>query len=316
MNFQQPVQNIQLPEAVKNMGEGLGNTIEQAKSGFNNAVSGFSAQTQAGVTASQGFLQSNTIVAKFAFIILIVIVFVFLFAMGINLIQYFISPPTNPYVVRGMVDGTSNKSISTDPAQTNAVVINRSNNQSKGLEFTWSFWLYIDDLGTNPNMYQHVFNKGDSTYDKTTGISTVNNGPGVYIKTSSDSLSATMHVIMNTSSQLDTQNFIDIDKVPLRKWVHVALRMQNTILDIYINGIVSNRLIMQQVPKQNYNDINIGKNGGFAGKLSNLRYFCSALNAFDINSIVSAGPNTTQGLLNSNNNNYTYLSSNWYSARM
>jgi len=96
------------------------------------------------------------------------------------------------------------------------------------------------------------------------------------------------------------------------------MRMQNTIFDIYVNGIISNRLMLQDVPKQNYNDVNIGKNGGFPGKLSNLRYYTHALNAFDINNIVSSGPNTNQSSLSgATASGYSgYLSNIWYSNKM
>ena len=140
MNFQQQPpsnQTLQIPSTLKNVGENIGNTFEQAKAGFNTSVSGFSDQAQAGANASQAFLQSNTIIAKFAFLMLIIIGFFFLLALGVSLIQYFLSPPTNPYLIKGMIDGNVSKIIPGDPTQSNSVLINRSNNESKGLEFTW-----------------------------------------------------------------------------------------------------------------------------------------------------------------------------------
>jgi hypothetical protein len=319
MDYQQPAQNIGITDAASNIGNTMSTTAEQVKTGFNSAVSGFSTQAQTGMSASQSFLQSNTIIAKFAFLILILIGFLFLFALGINLMQYFFSAPTNPYLIYGMIEGNVGTTIPSDPKQSNAVIINRSNNESKGLEFTWSYWIYINDLANTATTYQHVFNKGDVSFDAT-GVSKVNNGPGVYLtKTkaiANNSESATLHIIMDTSTQ--TNNTIDIDNIPLRKWVHVAMRMQNTIFDIYVNGIISNRLMLQDVPKQNYNDVNIGKNGGFPGKLSNLRYYTHALNAFDINNIVSSGPNTNQSSLSgATASGYSgYLSNIWYSNKM
>ena len=330
MNFPQPVQNMQIPEAVTNLGNNLSTAVDQAKSGFNETVSGFGSQVEAGASASQGFLQSNTIIAKFAFILMIVIAFIILFILGINLLQYFLSPPTAPYVVYGMIDGTNSKIIPTDPSKMGSVSIKHSNNKTTGLEFTWSFWLQVTDIG-GKNTYQHVFNKGDTTWITTPpldGIASVNNGPGVYIsKTSStpDNISGNLRIIMDTvasnSSSGNDSNIINIPNIPMGsssnpKWFHVAIRMQNTIMDVYVNGIVSKRLILPQVPKQNYNDINVCQNGGFNGKLSNLQYFPYALNAFDINRIVYNGPNTNQSGLNAsatNSNNSAYLSSKWYS---
>jgi Concanavalin A-like lectin/glucanases superfamily len=335
MNFQPATsQNSQSGNLIKSAGENIGTAVNSIKTNINDSVTGFSSQVQAGSSATQQFLQSNTIVAKFAFLVLILFVFLFLLGLGISLIQYFITPQGDPYVIKGLINGNNAQTISTDPSQSNSVVIYRSNNQSKGLEFTWSVWIYIDDVignanqltstGQNVNIskYQHIFNKGDNSPDPITNVASVNNGPGLYLSAGNytdakQPHQAILHVIMNTSSTDDDQSTIDIDNIPIKKWVHVAMRMQNTIFDVYINGVVSGRLIMQQVPKQNYNNINVCQNGGFQGKMSNLRYYSHALNAFEINNVVSGGPNLTTNSLDSTATSYgSYLSNMWYSSKM
>jgi hypothetical protein len=321
----------ELPDSVKKAGESLGNSINTLKNNVNSSVSGFSQQAQAGAGASSQFLQSNTIFAKFAFILLIIIAFIFLTAIGIIMIQYFSSGSSNPYVIKGMLEGTDSKIIKQDPAIKGSVQIQRSNNQSTGLEFSWAFWIFINDLGVNPNKYQVIFNKGDLTYGSN-GIASVNNGPGVYLTsgtrnvapsgavTYTDNGMATLHVVMDSSAPVDKNTFIDIDNIPIRKWAHVVVRAQNTVIDVYVNGTVSSRLIMNDVPKQNYNDINFAQNGGFSGKISNLRYYTYALNVFEINSILVGGPDTRTSSLSSNvsasTGNYTYLSNSWYSNKL
>ena len=98
---------------------------------------------------------------------------------------------------------------------------------------------------------------------------------------------------MNTVKYGDTNTSVVIDNMPIKKWVHLAIRLQNQILDVYVNGVLSKRVILNNVPKQNYSDVYVGQNGGFSGKLSSLRYYSSALNVFEINSIVRKGPNLT-----------------------
>jgi len=220
-----------------------------------------------------------------------------------------------------MIDGSYPMILTQDPSQTDSVFIQKSNNQSSGIEFTWSFWIYIKDLPTNQNgpTYQHIFNKGDINYNTSTGVSAINNGPGVYLKRDTnpnDTTNAnfsTLHIVMNTVNGKDTNNTIDITNIPIRKWVHVAIRMQNTIMDVYINGTINSRQLFNNVPKQNYDNVNVCQNGGFSGNLSNLRYFSYALNVFDINSIVSWGPNLKVLDARGSQNNYNYLSRNWYS---
>jgi hypothetical protein len=307
---------VALPESVKAGLNATGNYVDSLKSTVSDSFNEFSKQAEVGSAATTQYLSSNTAVAKFAFLILVLIVFVFLIGLGISLVSYFTSPNSNPYLISGMIDGASPITISQDPKKDKNIPILRSNNQQTGLEFTWSVWLFINDLGNDTSKYQHIFNKGDNNFDPVTNLSMVNNAPGLYLSPATNQL----HVVMDTINSSDSNTVIDISNIPIRKWVHVAVRIQNTILDVYVNGTISGRLIMQNVPKQNYNDVNICQNGGFSGKLADLRYFSRALNVFDINSIVAWGPNTSTSSASTLDQkvkgNYSYLSSIWYNSRL
>jgi hypothetical protein len=50
-------------------------------------------------------------------------------------------------VVKGLIDGKMGMVISQDPTKASSVTILRSNNENKGLEMTWSVWLYIKTPG-------------------------------------------------------------------------------------------------------------------------------------------------------------------------
>lgn len=315
MNNFQPIQaqQIQIPESVKTGFENVGNTFNNVKSSITESINQFSDSATAGVGASSSFLSSNTVIAKIAFLILVLIVFMFLVNLGIILIGYFLTPSDDPYIIKGMIDGTNSKVVFQDPKSKDTIPIKRSNNQDSGIEFTWSFWIYLNDLGNENDKYQHIFNKGDSNFDTTTSISTINNSPGVYLGPKNNSLL----IIIDTVNGTDTNNRIDIENIPIRKWVHIGIRIKNTILDVYVNGIVSNRIVLINVPKQNFNDINICQNGGFNGKLSNLRYYSRALNVFEINAVVLYGPNLSIADTSSlQNKDYSYLSRQWYSQQL
>jgi hypothetical protein len=293
----------------------LGNTVNETTENVNQQFNDFSKQAAAGAGATMGFLQSNTIIAKFAFIILVLILFLVILNVGILLMSRFLGPQSNPYLVQGMVDGTSQQVIPQDTNASNAVPIYRSNNEKEGAEFTWSFWLYISDLGndTTGEKFQHIFSKGDGYFDETTNKSSVNNAPGVYLEPGVNNL----HILMDTVDYKDTNNKIIIENVPLNKWFHVAIRLENKVVDAYVNGVISNRIVLNNVVKQNYHDVHIGKNGGFNGKLSNLRYYREALTVFEINSIVKNGPNLSivDVNLSATTNYYSYLSNSWYASK-
>lgn len=291
--------------------QSISSGYENAKNTLTDKFDTFSTEATVGVGATAGFLYSNTIIAKFAFIILVLIVFLFLMDLGISIINYFSKPSISPFIINGMIDGSSQMIITQDPNNMGSKPIYKSNNESEGLEFTWSSWIYINDLNKDSNKYQHIFSKGDGEFDPDTNISTVNNAPGMYISPMTNKL----HIIMDTVDKNDTNTVINVDNIPLKKWVHVAIRAMNTKLDVYVNGIIASRLELINTPKQNYGDIYICQNGGFFGKLSALRYHNRALNVFEINKIVSSGPNLTT--INDTNDlgGFSYLSNYWYASK-
>ena len=188
-NFQQPgnTSNLQMPETIQNFGNSVSDSVQSISGSVSESVNSFSDSAQASVDTtmegSSDFLQSNTLFAKFAFVILVVIVFMILLSLGIVLIQYFSSPSKSPYLVKGMAEGNGNLTISQDPQKSDSVTIQRSNNEKNGLEFTWSTWIYVDDLnsGVEYQKFQHIFHKGNDSFDAE-GIANVSNAPGLYLK--------------------------------------------------------------------------------------------------------------------------------------
>lgn len=310
-SFKEGISSI--TEGVSSAYSNVSNSISSGAQYINDSIGSFGSR-EVSPDASPSFLQSNTIVAKFAFLILVLIAFLFLVDLGIKLIGYFSRPKSNPYLVSGTMNASSELVISQDPNNSTTINILRSNNQPGGIEFTWCVWIYINDINPSPNgiQYMNVFNKGNGTYDAS-GFATVLNGPGLYI----DNVNAELVVLMNTVSSVNPTEKMTIQNMPLRKWFQCAIRLENTILDVYINGVISGRLTLQDVPKQNYEDINICRNGGFNGNIADLRYFDRALSVFEINNIVIWGRNTKSSS-SSNTNDATgfpyYLSNLWYNS--
>jgi hypothetical protein len=306
------------PEVIKGTVKNVNQGTETVKTNISNTFSDFS---NFNMKAPLEFLQSNTIIAKFSVLILVIIGFVFLLYLGISLLQYLASPPSNPYVIHGMIDGGTQKNINQDPNATGSVYIERSNNQLNGIEYTWSVWLYVSKINTSQSIgtYSHIFNKGDTIHWDTDGISLMNNGPGLYLSNADNSLLVVCDTVNYTTGNRNVDSAkIDIPNIPMNKWFHIGIRMKNTVLDVYMNGIIANRKVLPYLPKLNYGTVNIcngnGITNGFQGSLSNLRYFNTALNVFDINSIVAAGPSLKSlDSPSSSNSGYNYLSNMWYS---
>jgi len=332
-NLQQGINNAatNFSGALNNAEQAISNTGQQVSQN----IQSFGSQVGTQVSNTE-FLSTNSIVAKTVFILLLLIVFLILFRVGVYIMQYIFSPNPNPYIVNGMMSGNTSTTISRNPNVANSVVLPRSNNQPDGLEATWSFWLNISQMNrseADKNRFMHVFNVGESgnwdsdTSDGTTGLARTNNAPGVYLLQDlsqdttykpANSGFVKLHIIMDTESPADTasQTSIEVENLPYNKWFHVAIRLENTVMDVYVNGLLTERLVFQNVPKQNFYDINICQNGGFDGSLSNLQYFSRALNVFDINNILFWGPNLNLAQIAGSSTaalpNYNYLSGDWY----
>jgi len=259
-----------------------------------------------GTFGTREFLESNSLVAKFAFLLLVVIGFIILLRIGISVVSYFFKPSESPHLIDGMVDATQMIVYPQDPSNNSAVTIYRSVNATDGLEFTWSVWILISNLQTNAGIYKHIFSKGNSNLQED-GLIQPNNAPGLYIAPDTNALV----VLMNTFNVINEE--ITIPDIPLNKWVNVIIRCQNTTLDIYINGTITRSINLIGVPKQNYGDVYVAMNGGFSGYISNLWYYNYALGTAAIQRLVAGGPNTSMiGSNGMNDKLSNYLSLRWF----
>ena len=261
------------------------------------------------VSGTKEFLESNSLVAKVAFLLLILVVFVVGIRMASSLLAWIFSFNKSPYLFKGMVDAKTMQIIPQDPNDSNAVTVIRSDNQQTGIEFTYSVWLFIDDLVYQQGQYKHVFHKGNDNINYTNepiGMNEPNNAPGLYIAPNTNALV----VVMNTFNNINER--VTIDNIPINKWVCVQIRVENHQLDTYINGKLAKRLIMKGVPKQNYGDVHVAMNGGFSGYMSDLRYFNSGLGTAQIQRIVDAGPNLEMTGNSLTDSVPKYLSLRWF----
>jgi hypothetical protein len=333
--FQQPQQNQNqnpsqltsflpntdgITSGVTNAMNNVSSSITDSKSSFQNTMNDFSSANV--INAGNEFLQSNSLIAKFGFIILVLFGFLFLFKIGMLIISSILAPSKSPYLVQGLISGTESIRIQQD-SRTSSAIVNYSENQPTGLEFTYSVWIFLNSSNAN-GKYSHIFNKGmvDGSNIVVNGVNNLSNAPGLYVKGNKDGTSS-LRVFMDTFRKngsikniSEQRTRIDINGIPYNKWINVIIRAQNRILDVYVNGVLTQHKDLGYVPKQNFGDVYVCQNGGFSGKLSDLRYYTKALNVFEINGIVGWGPNltTSPSASGQSNTDATYLSHLWYKA--
>lgn len=296
-------------QTISNVAASISDNVNNATNYVKESISSFGDSELVGSSGS--FLESNTLIAKFAFLIFVLIIFMILLNLGVKIMGYFMKASNDPKLISGTMNGSNEVTIYQDPKNGDSIPILRSNNQNKGIEFTWSVWIYINDINKNTK-YSHIFNKGNATFNDN-GMASVNNGPGLYLDNESNNLV----VVMNTVAVSNIQEKLEVKNIPLRKWINCIIRIENTALDVYINGGIAARTVLYDVPKQNYQNVNICKNTGFNGNLADLQYFDKSLSVFQINNIVSRGRNSKAANENSSNDATGfphYLSNLWYSA--
>lgn len=279
--------------------------VSQGPTGFNKFAS------NKYLDGTKEFLESNSIVAKFAFLLLVLLIFIVALRLGSSLLAWLFSPSPTPVLIDGMVDAKKMLIIPQNPASSGAKPVLRSVNEEDGLEFTWATWMYIDDMQYNDGQYKHVFHKGNDNInydDDPTGLNFPNNAPGLYIAPNTNDLV----IMMNTFNKIDEK--IVVTDIPVNKWISVIIRCDSNKLDVYINGTLTRRHILKSVPKQNYGDVFVSMNGGFSGFTSDLRYFNYALGTSKIQSIVDKGPNMKMKSDDLNKTKPHYLSTRWFFA--
>lgn len=306
-------------KTASNLGDKIGKTTDDIKQNIQNKVSNTTNKVK-GLTATQEaskavgvvqeFMQANSAISKFVAVVLSILVFYILFNIGVHLMSKIFMPANDAKVVDGLIPSNTQIIVSANPNITASVPILRSVNQNQGLEFTWNFWYFIKDVTTLTGNGL-IFSKGKPQTSQTQFLGVC---PGAYISKLGDRVQ--MIVAMNTMLDPSLNNTgveqIVIKDIPLNKWVHCSIRVQNLSVDVYINGVMTQRKNLQTLPNQNYQDTYVGDQNGFNGFISSLHYYSRALNYDEIQNDFVKGPNMKLQGQDNQINYKDYLAMKWY----
>ena len=288
----------------------MNNLTSVSNMGYSTPQSSFSPyQSNQFLSGSKEFLESNSLVAKIAFLLLVIVVFIFALRLGMGILSWMFSGRSSPILIDGMIDSKQMLIIPQNPSSNGYIPIKRSSNEKDGIEFSWSTWIFIDDLTYKQGQYKHIFHKGNDNINLSTspkGLNFPNNAPGLYIGPNSN----TILIILNTFTNISEE--IEIDNIPVKKWVNIIIRCNGSVVDVFINGTLARRHILNGVVKQNYGDVYVSMNGGFDGYTSSLRYFDRAIGTSHIQSIINDGPNMKIKSEDLTKSKPQYLSLRWY----
>ena len=167
-----------IKESTGNLTENLNNVVNNVNSNIENVKNDIKSME---FNLSADFLNSNTVIAKATFLLLVLIIFGILFYIFSKLLIYLLSPSGTPYLLYGMKDATKPMVIQQALNKKKAIPILRSKNEYDGIEFTYSFWMYVTEFDYEEDKFLHVFHKGSLDSYQPKGVYGPNNAPGVYL---------------------------------------------------------------------------------------------------------------------------------------
>jgi hypothetical protein len=265
--------NKSLANKISNTVEGLTDTVKETASSVGETIKERASDLKELATPDD----DSSILYDIFKVVLFILVLVVLFYVAKYLFnKYRDSVYSSPYLLEGTKNAKHALYISQDPANDGHIPIANSENRD-GVEFTYDFWMLVESYEYKNGDWKHVFHKGNST-------SYPNRAPGVWLHPTQN----IMRVYMNT--QMNILEYVDIENMPLRKWIHVSIVLHNKNLDVFINGYLKKRKELTSMPKLNNSDFWCNMFGGYEGFISRLRYYSHALKQEEIEHNVRKGP--------------------------
>lgn len=227
-------------------------------------------------------------------------------------------------LIENTINNDKTVTIPQNPNISGSNTVNLSSNERTGVEFSYSFYLNV-----NPTTFQsadqtmglyHIFHKGYASQFPLMA-------PGVYMRSDQN----TLRVYMNTYKTWN--NYIDVENIPVSKWVHIVVVCKEHALEIYVNGNIAKKMTFDGFsPYQNYQDIcvfsnrrillskskvtSLGENdfnvlGSMNGLLSRLTYFSYGLSYSEIQQLMNQGPSSKMDSTQSMDIP-PYMADNWW----
>jgi hypothetical protein len=168
-------------------------------------------------------------------------------------------------------DGKNMKMFSED-----TIALPPSSNREGGLEFAYSTWLKINDWTYNTNLPKYILVKG-----KLSGSNNIiSQAPSIQLTSTNTLRVETQTYGSGLTRPLLTES-VEIPDIPLKRWFHLLVGVNGRNLDIYINGILVKRKLLDGLIELNkdplyvspsINQQNTYSMSGFGGLMYDLKY--------------------------------------------
>jgi hypothetical protein len=150
-------------------------------------------------------------------------------------------------------------------------VLPRSENENEGIEFTYAAWILVNDYddGQKPT----IFVKGNADV----------HSPSVTLRGGRNEI----HIKQDT---FDTPGHIVIRNLPAGKMIHLAISVNQTAMDVYVNGTLYQHLTLTGLPLQNDESVYVADNGGWKGLIGSFVYYNYSLTPQDVRALANTKP--------------------------
>lgn len=151
-------------------------------------------------------------------------------------------------------------------------------------DYTFSVWMYV-------NNWNYSYGKEKIILKRVTSDSAKKPIPEISLGANSNDLNIKLTTYNSTDATADsTEDVCPVKNIPLQKWVHLLMTVNNRTCDIYIDGKLVKTCMLAGVAKlDNKGPLQLTPGGGFSGFTSKLRYYARAINPREAYEIYKEG---------------------------
>jgi len=149
---------------------------------------------------------------------------------------------------------------------------------SGSTNYTYSFWIYINDYNKFYGEKKMILERSKTENNKTTYF------PRIYLGENQNDIHIEISEQLKSGMPVNNHEIV-INSIPLQKWNHIIMTKSGNTIDIYIDGKLVKTSIMPTVAQKPEAEspialtkANDSDHKGFAGHLSKVNYYSTAMN--------------------------------------
>lgn len=168
-------------------------------------------------------------------------------------------------------------------------------------EFTYSFWVYLREVKSEPNADDTDNPKPQLLFMRNNKDDFENANPVVYIKNNTNTMKIALRTGENTETGLDDihkddthyEHFI-IEYIPVKRWINVMINVDNKRVTIFLDGEIVETRILEKNVKETVGDVYLGKESNIVtpnALISKIQFYNYSIRTpNDIRKIYDDGP--------------------------